>query len=134
MAFSANTIDFDRYHRVVTPDLDTRLPLPLQLAQFWSHLNLQTAQEAEKTLGSRYRCIRLEDLCAEPETCTRSILNWLGASDLDAAKLGARVKTPGSLGRWHDTEAKLEAEIEAAARPALEASRDGWSPTDCRRS
>jgi hypothetical protein len=92
---------------------------PAASAALWARANLETAAWGERTLGSRYHRVRLEDLCAEPVARTGMLLDALGVSGADVPAAASGLAMPDSVGRWRQAEPPLLAAISAEAEPAL---------------
>jgi hypothetical protein len=121
MAFSHNTRQSDIYGDVVLPHADAGQSSAEKSMHFWARSNLQAKRFAETTLAKRYLCIRLEDLCADPETEIRGMFNWLGAGDEEAEAARAIVKSPKSIGRWRTESDSLVERITTIGAEALDA-------------
>ncbi len=121
MAFSHNTRQSDLYGDLVVPHADVGQSSAEKSMRFWAHSNLQTKRFAETTLAKRYLRIRLEDLCADPETEIRGMFNWLGAGDERAQAARVIVKLPKSIGRWRTESDSLVERITTIGAEALDA-------------
>jgi hypothetical protein len=121
MAFSHNTRQSDLYGDLVVPHADVGQSSAEKSMRFWAHSNLQANRFAETTLANRYLRIRLEDLCADPETEIRGLFNWLGAGDERAQAARAFVKSPLSIGRWRTESDSLVERITTIGAKALDA-------------
>jgi len=121
MAFSHNTRQSDLYGDVVVPHADIAQSSAERSMRFWAHSNLQAKRFAESTLAKRYLRIRLEDLCADPETEVRRLFNWLSVGGEGAQAASAIVKSPKSIGRWRTQSDSLVERITRIGGEALEA-------------
>jgi Sulfotransferase family len=92
---------------------------PPRAIALWSAVNLEAADAGENELAERYRRIRFEDLCADPEPVIAEVLNFLGLEG-DAAELAHEVEPPPTIGRWRELDAATLRELEEIAGPALE--------------
>ena len=77
---------------------------PESSIKLWARANGQVADWGKRELGSRYMCIRFEDLCAAPgQTLTTTLING-GIEPALAERVGAGadavIRTPSSVGRW----------------------------------
>jgi hypothetical protein len=121
MAFSHNTRQSDLYGDVVVPHGGDRQSSAEKSMLFWAHSNLQAKEFAEMTLAKRYLRIRLEDLCADPETEIRRLFKQLGAGDERAQAARAIVRRPKSIGRWQIESDSLVERISVIGADALDA-------------
>lgn len=113
IAFSRNQQQAERYGELLgRPDE----PLTLRSAAWWAWANVWASRNG-KALGHNYLLVRLEDLCAEPDTWTRRIVEFSGGDDSGA--LAAEVKQSDSVGSWRRRELSLLRSIEAVCRNAL---------------
>lgn len=121
MAFSHNTRQLDLYGDLVVPHADVGQSSAEKSMRFWAHSNLQTKRFAETTLAKNYLCIRLEDLCADPETEIRGLFKWLGVGDERAQAARAIVKSPKTIGRWRNESDSVVERITTIGADALDA-------------
>ncbi|MGI9232380.1 MAG: sulfotransferase [Woeseiaceae bacterium] len=121
MAFAPNTRQSDLYSDVVVPNSGVGLDSAEKLMRFWAHSNLKTKEFADMSLATRYRRIRLEDLCAEPEAEIRGLFAWLGVDDKRAEAARAIVRRPNSIGRWRTESDSLVERITTIGAEALDA-------------
>jgi Sulfotransferase family len=99
---------------------------PVRSIELWNGVNLRAAQAGETELGERYRRIRFEDLCSQPEATIAGVLEFLELEG-DPEELAEEVDPPPTLGRWREADPALVHELERIAAPALErfGYRDG---------
>jgi hypothetical protein len=92
---------------------------PPHAIELWSAVNIEAAEVGERELGDRYRWIRYEDLCADPEPVVADVLDFLGLEG-DVAELAKHVEPPPTLGRWRELDPEFVRELERIAAPGLE--------------
>ena len=92
---------------------------PPRAIELWSAANTEAADVGERELGERYRRIRYEDLCADPEPMVAELLDFLGLEG-DPAELAELVELPPTLGRWREVDDALVRELERIAAPGLQ--------------
>jgi hypothetical protein len=92
---------------------------PTRSIELWSAVNVEAADFAERELGERYRRIRYEDLCADPEPIVGQVLEFLDLAG-NADELAQLVEPPPTLGRWREADPALVRELERIGRPGLE--------------
>jgi len=93
-------------------------PLPVRAIELWSKTNLDASLAGKQALAGRYLCVRLEDLCDDPEQKVREILDFVGVQ-ADAEQAARVVKRPATLARWRQQDPALLAAISAAGKPGL---------------
>jgi Sulfotransferase family len=92
---------------------------PPRAIELWSAVNIEAAEVGERDLGERYRRIRYEDLCSDPEPLVAEVLAFCGLEG-DAGELAQEIEPPPTLGRWRDSDPALVRELERLGAPALE--------------
>ncbi len=92
-------------------------------ALFWSRANLHARRTGTDVLGTRYVCVRFEDLCEEPLATITEMSNKLGiAASADALAQAAQFpKRPSTAGRAQNLAADVRAAMRESAREALDA-------------
>jgi hypothetical protein len=101
MAYSSNHHQAEKHFKSLLGTPPAGLSLGELTTLFWSETNANAADFAQRELGQRYLCIRLEDLCAEPLTVVGRIVQFLDtgrAQDLNF--ISQSVNPPDSIGRW----------------------------------
>lgn len=93
-------------------------PEALRSIALWSRVNLDAARLGREALGERYLRVRFEDVCADPGETAKHVLGWAGLAG-DASAAVEAVEPPPSLGRWHEADAAVVAELESVGRDAL---------------
>jgi hypothetical protein len=120
VAFSKNQ-NQPRKHAHAFLGAESPLPddAPPRAIELWSAVNLEAADAGESELAERYRRVRFEDLCADPEPVIAEVLAFFGL-DGDAGELAREVDPPPTLGRWRELDPATLRELEEIAAPALE--------------
>jgi hypothetical protein len=118
MAFSSNQNQPQKHYAALFGEATTAITFEEAL-RFWAKANCDVSSWARRSVGERYLMVRLEDICNEPETQIRSLLQWLGLSDRDATALRALVKSPKSIGRWRQCDDTIGARLEEIGGEAL---------------
>jgi Sulfotransferase family len=95
---------------------------PVRRIRFWAWANDRARNQGAELLGDHCMCVRLEDLCHEPEAEVRRILRFAHAAD--GALPVDEIAPPASLGRGRQADPELVARLEAAAGATL--SRFGY--------
>jgi len=121
MAFSHNTRQSELYGDLLVPNAEDGQSSAEKSIRFWADSNLQAKRFGEATLAQNYLRVRLEDLCADPETEIRRMFNWLAAGDDRVQAACAIVKTPKSIGRWRTENDALLERIARIGATALDA-------------
>jgi Sulfotransferase family len=119
LAFSKNQNQPRKHADAFLGSTSPRPESPTRAIELWRAVNLEAADAGERELAERYRRIRYEDLCAEPERVVAEILAFLD-QDGDPAELARAVDPPPTLGRWRESDPVLVRELEQIAAPALE--------------
>ncbi len=91
---------------------------PVRRIEYWAWANERAGDDSVALLGDRALCVRLEDLCADPEAETTRILRFLDAEGLDPLPVDA-IEPPPTLGRGRRVDGEVAERLEAAAGPAL---------------
>jgi hypothetical protein len=91
---------------------------PPRAIELWSAVNTEAADLGERELGERYRRIRYEDLCADPEPVVAGVLDFLGLAG-DPDELAGLVEPPPTLGRWREMDKALVRGLEQIGAPGL---------------
>lgn len=100
MAYSANQNQLRKHGKANLPWPIRLRRRPFQSIALWSRINLWTANYGESKLGSNYLRVRFEDLCSQPESTVRTVLDFFGLAG-DAARIAElEVKPPSTLARW----------------------------------
>jgi hypothetical protein len=86
---------------------------------FWGRSNGTAADFGESTLGSRYLRMKWEDLCTNPLTKTRELLQFAGCSTENAGEIQSVVRLPSSLGRWRSYPDEQKARVQSRGEPWL---------------
>ncbi len=119
MAFSDNQQQLQKHGRAVFPDGWPSWRRPIRSIGLWNRVNLAAARFGEDVLGDHYLLVRFEDLCGEPATTVRRILEFFDLEG-DADEIAAsEVRPPGSLGRWKDEGKRLVGALEREAAEGL---------------
>jgi hypothetical protein len=120
MAFSTNQ---NQLLRLYGPLYGHELPADWQAASatMWQKVNIERTRWALRYMPGRYFVLRFEDLCAQPETEARRLLNFLGLSMDDEALRNAcsKVKPPESIGRYKTLPPARQEELTRLARTGL---------------
>jgi SAM-dependent methyltransferase len=98
---------------------------PVRRIEYWAWANERAGDDSATLLGERALCVRLEDLCADPEAETSRILRFLDAEDVDPLPVDV-IEPPPTLGRGRRVDGKVTEMLEAAAGPTLR--RFGYGP------
>lgn len=126
MAYSKNQNQL-RDSPTLIPEELRGAPEPVQSIALWSRVNLAAITFLEAHSPGGHLVILYEELCADPATHCRRLLDHLGIPVTGAVleKAMDSVKLAASTGRWKDADpAELEAVL-AAGEPAL--SRFGYA-------
>lgn len=67
---------------------------------FWGRSNEAAARYGERVLKDRYLRMRWEDVCNDPLSKTRELLQFAGCPVEFAERIKSVVRKPASLGRW----------------------------------
>jgi hypothetical protein len=118
MALSENQNQLKKHGAAVFAGERVSWRRPVRSIALWSTINTWAADWGERELGAAYRCVRFEDLCAEPAPTIAAILEFFGV-DGDSAAAASLVKPPSSLGRWQGKSARQIARLEEAGRTGL---------------
>jgi sulfotransferase family protein len=126
LAFSKNQNQPRKHADVFLGSESPKPDAPVRSIELWNGVNMNAATVGETELGERYRRIRFEDLCAQPEATIVEMLEFLELEG-DPAELAEEVDPPPTLGRWREADPALVEELERIAAPALErfGYRDG---------
>ncbi|MEQ8335208.1 sulfotransferase [Nisaea sp.] len=97
---------------------------PAFAIRLWARANTQVADWGARELGSRYMCIRFEDLCAAPGAVLTDALTRSGIDPALAGRVGAGadavIRTPSSVGRWRTLPEDQSRTLTETAADALE--------------
>ena len=122
MAFSDNQKQLLKHgDAVLGPDLLSRVAPTRRAArsiELWGKVNTTAADFGEKVLGERYRRIRFEDLCREPEASAARIYEFFELEG-DAAEAAREVRDPGTIGRWQSKSRRAIEALDRRGRDAL---------------
>jgi len=91
---------------------------PVRRIRFWAWANDRAGDQGAALLGDRLLCVRLEDLCRDPEGTTLRILRFAQAGGVDPLPVDEIVPPP-SLGRGRRADPALVSRLEAAAGATL---------------
>jgi len=119
VAFSKNQNQPRKHADVFLGSNSAQPDAPPRAIELWSAVNVEAAAAGERDLAGRYRWIRYEDLCADPERVIADVLAFFGL-DGDPAELAQEVESPPTLGRWRECDPAVVRELEQIARPGLE--------------
>lgn len=114
IAFSPNQMQSRRYGSLLRWRDESP---PVRSAAWWAWANL-SARRGGGALGDAYLVVRLEDLCEDPGSWSKRIVEFSGCDGVDE-DLASLIHTPSSLGRWCNRDPGLVAAIETACRDAL---------------
>jgi Sulfotransferase family len=126
MAFSSIQAALLRHGPTVLDPSDMSRPLAVQAILLWDRVNLRAADYGEERLGAGYLRIRLEDLCRDPVTGVREILDFFSL-DGSPDEFAGLVQAPRSIGRFRGEEPRLVGRLEEAAGATL--ARFGYPPS-----
>ena len=85
---------------------------------YWIHMT-DRALTLGEGLGDRFLFLRFDDLCADPETELRRLLDFAGLlPGTDLTEIAANVRTPPSSGRWREHRERpfTDEQVEAVRR------------------
>lgn len=119
MAFSANQNQLARHGATVLGAAWDGRALPERSIALWAKVNRLAAWYGKHVLGQRYRAIRFEDLCLEPEKVGKKILEFLGLEPSFGFQAGEIVKPPSSLRRYLTQDMRMVAKLERIAADVL---------------
>lgn len=88
-------------------------------AKLWSRTNCDVAQWGETNLQQRYRRVRYEDICQNPQRTASGVYAWLGLT-LQPSDLTTEIHTHPEIGRWRQLPPDRIAAISEACRLGLE--------------
>jgi Sulfotransferase family len=97
---------------------ERRYSTPVQQTILWSRANLAAANYGEHILGDRYLRIRFEELCADPISSVRRLLDFVGLN-VDAKELATLVQPPATIGRWRQHDPREARKLHRFGREAL---------------
>jgi hypothetical protein len=76
-------------------------PSPARSLRYWAWANTRSADEGSRLLGERYLLLRLEDLCADPESEVPRLLRFARYTGPEPYSAITRLITlPPTIGRW----------------------------------
>ena len=67
---------------------------------FWGRSNQRSMDYGREHMQGRYLQMRWEELCTNPVTKARELLEFAGCRNVDVRKVAQIVKRPASIGRW----------------------------------
>jgi hypothetical protein len=106
MCFGNPFIESPTYWGVMTDEEASALTPEERMMRFWGEGNRKVKEYGEANFGSRYLLIRFEDICNEPGTEIRKIVELIGMATKPPENLASLVRKPKSIGRWKDFPAK----------------------------
>ncbi|MBN1953993.1 MAG: sulfotransferase [Anaerolineae bacterium] len=117
--------------QLILEEAEKKWPPHRQAIVLWGRVNEAAAEYGAERLGSRYLCIRFEDLCARPKEVTGQILDFVGQDRSSLEQAAAEVVAPPSIGRWRQQRLREIHDMMKAGRSSLE--RFGyWNPANWR--
>jgi Sulfotransferase family len=102
---------------------------PLRQIRFWRAVHTAAADYGESNMPRRYLRIRLEDLCSDPHTYVRQIIDFAGAAyprETAVLEAAAEVVTPDTIGRWRHEAPGVLSDVHRLAGDSLR--RFGYIP------
>lgn len=79
---------------------ERHLPSEEKMILFWGRSNQRSMDYGLQHMPGRYLQMRWEELCMNPVTKARDLLEFAGCHDVDARKIARIIKKPSSIGRW----------------------------------
>jgi hypothetical protein len=119
MAFSSNQNQPQQHYAALFGETPTAITF-VDALRFWAEANCDVSSWGLNNLGDRYLVLRLEDMCDQPETQIRCLLQWLGLPDRNTTALRALVATPKSIGRWRQCDDTVQAKLDEIGGEALQ--------------
>ena len=119
MCFGNPFIDSPTYWGLMTEEEASRLSVEERMMRFWGEGNRKVKEYGENNLGSRYLRIRFEDICDNPESEVRKILEFSGGPVGQIGDLLSMVKKPKSIGRWQSYDREEVEKVLSIGRPYL---------------
>jgi len=117
IAFSANQAQVACYHQHVIGGGHDQ-PMAVRAIQLWNRVNLEACQVGRQALPDRYLCVRLEDLCRDPQRTARILFQFVAVpSDPNSATV--LVAPPPTLQRWRQQDPALVEQLSEAGNAAL---------------
>ena len=91
---------------------------PVRKIRFWAWANDRASDHCATLLRGRALCVRLKDLCLEPEAETRRVLEFVDAPGTEPLPID-EISVPDSLGRGRSADPDLVRRLEGAAGGTL---------------
>jgi hypothetical protein len=116
IALSSNQNQVGHYGDIA---LGPAAPSPARSLRFWAWANTRSADEGSRLLGERYLLLRLEDLCANPESEVPRLLRFAGYTGPELySAITKLITSPPTIGRWRTSAmadaGALERDVEAS--------------------
>lgn len=100
MAFSGNQIQLRNFGKHYGVNGNS----PADSLEYWIRANNKTIEEGEELLGSNFKVLHLEDLCADPIDETKKLFEWaeLKVDGAMLSKISVLPKLPSSTNRYQE--------------------------------
>lgn len=79
---------------------ERKLPPEQKMILYWGRSNQRAMEYGTAALGDRYKLMRWEDLCGNPQSMARELIRFAGGTESLAAQASRLVEKPKSIGRW----------------------------------
>lgn len=93
-------VESNRYVDAFLDGVERRLPPEQKMILFWGRSNQRAMEYGTAVLGDRYKLMRWEDLCGNPQSMAGELIRFAGGAEPVAAQASRLVESPKSIGRW----------------------------------
>ena len=90
----------NRHTDAFLTEAEKKLPVEERMILFWGRSNQRSMDYGREHMQGRYLQMRWEELCTNPVTKARELLEFAGCRNVDVRKVAQIVKRPASIGRW----------------------------------
>ena len=118
IAFSQNQAQLNKHGLIYLSPKERRQRVSVRSLALWNRINLAVAEYGEREMGDRYMRIRFEDLCAEPASVVRRLLDFVEL-EADVETAARLVEQPTSIGRWKQAEDRVVLKFEQYGKESL---------------